>query len=386
MVRQLVLSGNGVDVVVAPAGTGKTYAIGVARDVWTLGGYQVRGVALSGRAATELQASARVPSSTIASFLGRFPYEPLSGRDVLVIDEAGMVGTRTLAQLLEHAARARAKVVLVGDHRQLPAIEAGGLLRGLTERLPTIELAENRRQREPWERAALIELRHGDLTQALHGYLEHDRVHIAPDADTARRRTIDAWAPQHLAGDNAVILAARHTDVAELNRLARERLVYDGVVHGPAVEAGERRFQIGDRVVALRNDYTLDLRNGHTGTVIHTDPERRSALVKLDIGGLREIPAGYLDAGLLGHGYAVTIHKAQGLTVDHAHLYAAGPLDRELTYVALSRGRATNHIHLADPERRVDAHALEVAPPAAMDRLARRLEAEHARRLAIDDE
>ena len=155
MVLQLTMAGHGVDVVVAPAGTGKTYALGVARDIWDIAGRRVRGVALSGRAAVELQESARIASSTIASFLDQLDRHPLRGHDVLVVDEAGMVGTRQLATLLEHAAQARAKIVLVGDYHQLPSIDAGGLLRGLAERLPAITLEENRRQREPWEREAL---------------------------------------------------------------------------------------------------------------------------------------------------------------------------------------------------------------------------------------
>ena len=136
------------------------------------------------------------------------------------------------------------------------------------------------------------------------------------------------------------MVAARHDDVAALNRLAREQLIDAGRIVGPGVECPTGMFQPGDRVVAYRNDYKLDIRNGQTATVIHADVEQRSLLVQLDNQQLREIPATYLDERCLGHGYAVTIHKAQGLTVDHAHLYAGANIDRELTYVAMSRGRA----------------------------------------------
>ena len=111
-----------------------------------------------------------MPTSTTDA---RGPFPP---NTVLVVDEAGMVGTRQLARVLDHAAAAHAKVVLVGDPRQLPEIDAGGLLRGLGARMPTIRLTENRRQRESWERDALAQLRDGHVDDAVAAYQEHGRI------------------------------------------------------------------------------------------------------------------------------------------------------------------------------------------------------------------
>ena len=385
LVRRLTTSGNGVDVVVAAAGTGKTYAMSVAREVWQRNGYRVHGVALAGRAAAELEHSARIPSSTIALFHKRLAEKPLTMRDVIVVDEAGMVGTRALAPILHAAATAGAKVVLVGDYHQLPEIDAGGLLRGLAARIEPVVLEENRRQREPWERAALVELRNGDVGQALTAYLEQGRIHVAPDASAAKVAVVEAWLETSGRGERSVMLAARHDDVRELNRLARQRLVDVGYLTGPAVVALDRVFQVGDQIVASRNDYKIDIRNGHTGTVTAVHQHERALTVRLETGEQRFIPEKYIDARQLAHGYAITIHKAQGLTVDHAHVLVIGGIDRELGYVALSRGRASNHIHIIEPARSDGAHGLEIAPASAIDALASQLQRERARTLAIDD-
>ncbi len=164
MVATLTSSGRAVDVVIAAAGTGKTFSLDAARDAWQRSGHLVIGTALAARAAVELEASAGIPSHTVAGLLADLDHGgrgPFPANTVLVVDEAGMVGTRQLARVLDHAAAGHAKVVLVGDPRQLPEIDAGGLLRGLGARMPTIRLTENRRQRESWDRDALAQLRDG---------------------------------------------------------------------------------------------------------------------------------------------------------------------------------------------------------------------------------
>ena len=158
MVRRLTEEGAGVAVVVGEAGTGKTFALGAAREAWEASGRRVIGVAIARRAARELELDAGISSTSVAALLEQLRRRPVSTiplRAVLVVDEAGMVSTRQLAALMDHAAARRAKLVLVGDHRQLPELEAGGAFRALTTRLPAIELHENRRQVEGWERNAL---------------------------------------------------------------------------------------------------------------------------------------------------------------------------------------------------------------------------------------
>jgi len=197
MLRRLTGDGDGVTVVVGRAGTGKTFTLDAAREAWARAGIEVQGVALAARAARELQEASGIPSMTIHRLLHQIdtgPGSPLRPGSVLVVDEAGMVGTRQLARLLHHAEQQRVKVVLVGDPRQLPEIDAGGLFGHLTRRLDAIQLTDNRRQKLTWEIDALERLRHGDPADALHLYDTHragrNRRHRRSPPRTARVRLV----------------------------------------------------------------------------------------------------------------------------------------------------------------------------------------------------
>jgi ATP-dependent exoDNAse (exonuclease V) alpha subunit len=168
-----------------------------------------------------------------------------------------MVGTRKLARLLSHAEAAQAKVVLVGDHRQLPEIDAGGVFRGLATRLPAIELSDNRRQHHAWERAALDELRDGDPAEGIAAFADHGRLTTAATAEQVRERLVDDWLAAHhdrTPGEAGVMLAARRVDVDDLNARARRRLQAAGRLTGPTLTTAERDFAVGDRVLCARND------------------------------------------------------------------------------------------------------------------------------------
>ena len=147
------------------------------------------------------------------------------------------------------------------------------------------------------------------------------------------------------------MIAARWADVDDLNHRARSRMLAADQLHGPELEAGERVFQVGDRVLALRNDKRRGLTNGSLGTVTDLDPAERRIRVRLDTGDMATVTPKYLDAGHLAHGYATTAHKAQGLTCDRALLLGNDSLYRELGYVGMSRGRLGNHLYVVDPDR-----------------------------------
>jgi conjugative relaxase-like TrwC/TraI family protein len=350
MVRRLTASGAGVQVVVGKAGTGKTYALDAAREAWEASGIRVDGVALAARAALELEASAAIPSTTLARLHGRLDDHregsPLQPGSVLVVDEAGMVGTRELARLLDHAETQAVKVVLVGDPKQLPEIDAGGLFRALTTRLPAIGLDDNRRQQHRWEQVALDELRHGELDTALATYRSHGRIHTGDTAEQIRAKLVDDWwvtAKDDLPG--SVMIGLRRSDVADLNHRARARMLTAGRLTGPALHAGENELRAGDRIVCLRNAPKLGVVNGTRATITHIHPVTRSVEAVDDRGLRLALPAGYLDAGHLTHGYAITGHKAQGLTCEHTYTLGTEALYREWGYVAMSRGRLTNQLY-----------------------------------------
>lgn len=223
LVRRVTGSGDGVEVVRAPAGTGKTFALEAA---WEAGGHRVFGCALSARAACELQDQVGIDATTIARLQGELDHGHSLGRgDVLIVDEAGMVGTRAIARLADHTAEAETKLVLVGDDRQLPELQAGGAFRSLADRLGAAELREVRRQRHDWDRAALTALRDGDVERWARAYREHGRIVARPTADGVRGQIVsDWWRASQDAGCDAVMIAHRRDDVSELNHRARALL------------------------------------------------------------------------------------------------------------------------------------------------------------------
>ena len=235
--RGLVLSGEQAEalahvtdrpdlgVVVGHAGTGKSAMLGVAREAWEAAGYQVRGVALSGIAAQNLESGSGISSRTIASLehgweQGR---DGLTSRDVLVFDEAGMVGTRQLERVLSHAAEAGAKVVLVGDPQQLQSIEAGAAFRSIHERHGGAEIGEVRRQRENWQRDATRDLATGKTGHALGAYRSRGMVHEAQTREQARDDLIDRWDRDRQASPDRsrIILTHTNDEVRALNEAAR---------------------------------------------------------------------------------------------------------------------------------------------------------------------
>jgi Ti-type conjugative transfer relaxase TraA len=341
-----------IALVVGYAGTGKSAMLGVAREAWEAQGYTVRGAALSGIAAENLEGGSAIPSRTIASLEHAWGQErdPLTSRDVLVIDEAGMIGSRQLERVLSRAERAGAKVVLVGDPEQLQAIEAGAAFRALAERHGAAEITEVRRQREDWQRAATRELATGGTAVALERYEAAGMVTGHATHEAAREAVVAGWDAGRraaLAGgreESRVILAHTRADVAELNQLARGRMREAGALgedQAVTTGRGERAFAEGDRVMFLRNERGLGVKNGSLGQVEVVTSSRMA--VRLDDG--RQVAFDLKDYADIDHGYAATIHKAQGVTVDRAHVLASSGLDRHAAYVALTRHREGVELH-----------------------------------------
>ena len=391
-VHRLLTGERLVDCLIAAAGSGKTYSLNLAREMWEGSHYRVIGASLAARAAKELEDQAHIPSRTIAKLLIDLDRgtEKLDDRTVLVIDEAAMVGTRALARLFDAAEAGGSRLILVGDPHQLQSIEAGGVLRGLENRLPTIGLTENRRQRHAWERVALADLRAGEVGRFLTACQANGRIHVGDTADSAKQQLISHWSTQLRFKRDVVILALRRDDVADLNRLARGKML-EGRRLGPdALIAGDCEFRTGDRMVCLRNQRADGLLNGLRGVVTSIDPEARSLTVRLTDGTDRVVPAGYLDAGHLDHGYAMTIHKAQGLTADEALVLATDDLYREAGYTALSRARLATQVFVAaddfDDDPSIDlSHAVRQSGSRVPNfDLARSLGRSHADHLAID--
>ncbi len=360
MVEAITTDGNDVSVVVGVAGSGKTHALLHAAHAWRSEEFEVIGCALAARAAANLEEGAAIPASTIERLLGDLGAgrRHLTSRSVVIVDEAAMVGTATITRLLDQTTSVGAKLVLVGDHRQLPEIEAGGAFAALAHALSSATLTTNRRQDDPEDRRILAELRHGDPTAAWQGLERRDRIRSFDHDDRAKQQMVEDWFAATRRGSAAVMLALYRSDVDDLNLLARQRMKAHHRLGLAELVVDDLPFAVGDRVVALRNRYDLGLLNGDSGTVRSIHPGTRSLRVQLDRGTQPRVPIDYLADGHLTHGYATTIHKAQGLTCDEAFVYADESIYREAGYTALSRARHQTRLYLATSDHSQDPASL----------------------------
>jgi ATP-dependent exoDNAse (exonuclease V) alpha subunit len=235
---------------------------------WRRSGIPVVGCALSARAACELRDQAGIDTTTIARLQKALDEGvALSAGAVLIVDEAGMAGTRDLARLAAAAERSNAKLVLVGDDRQLPEIDAGGAFRALAERLGATELREVRRQRQGWDRDALAALREGRIDRFAREYFQHGRLVAALTAEAARAALVEDWWAAHERGADALMIAHRRRDVSDLNARARERMREARRLGANELHFRGRDYAVGERVIATRNDYALGLVNREAGVV-----------------------------------------------------------------------------------------------------------------------
>jgi hypothetical protein len=404
MVRDLCQGGQGVAVVVGRAGTGKTFALGIARHAWQLDGYRLLATAPTGIATMSLQGEGFEEVATCDRLLGDLHkgHEQLDTRTVLVVDEAGMVGSRKLGRLLEHAEQAQAKVVLVGDDRQLAAIDAGGGFRALRLRLGASELTENRRQHQAWEREALELVRSGLLKEAVAAYRAHDRV-VAADSKPAATLALlqDWWAAwqqaEHDPAQEVVVLAARRAEVDRLNTACQELLATRGRLGCERLQVEDRQLRVSDRVVCGHNAIAeLGVANGTRGTITALDPQTRTLTLRLDGTDGREVtlPKSYLDGRGRGErnrrvdlAYATTGHRAQGLTRGRALVRLTGNEDVNWLYVQLSRARQDTRLYAVvgpEPQGGEELDLPDREQPDGYLQLAQALSRASGQTLAID--
>lgn len=330
------------------AGAGKSHMLAAARDVWHEAGYTVHGTALSGKAAEGLQNASRIPSQTLHSLLRDLDqgHTQLDGKTVLVVDEAGMVGSRQMSMLVTQAQGAGAKLVLVGDTRQLQAIDAGAAFRAIQQRVGGAELTDVRRQRYQADKEMARAFRDGRAADALKNLDSRGLLHVERTTEAAQQKAVANYVRDVSEGKTAVVLAATRREVRELNDAVRNELRNSGQLQGNDISVvtsrGVRSFTEGDRIVFLRNNHDLSVKNGTQATVIRLD--ERIMRVRLGDGTERLMnhTSGYNH---IDHGYALTVHKAQGATVDRAHVVAGEMTGREWTYVAASRAREETQVY-----------------------------------------
>ena len=388
LVRALAQSAEQVVCVVGHAGSGKTTALAVLADTFRREGFVAIGAAPSGIAAANLAAEAGIPAGTLHRLLTESRHRGGLPRGCLVVvDEAGMADTRMLTRLLVRVVAADAKLVLVGDQDQLPAVGPGGLFAAIVERKGAIELFENRRQRDQLERRALALLREGRTRDYLAHAARSGRLTVADTRTEAKARLVADWW-QAAGGDLAdcVMIAYRRADVRELNTVARTLLDREGRLGPDRLRlATGAELAVGDRVLCTRNNRRLAVANGSRGTVVGVDGKRRAVVVDFDDSRRVLLPAGDLDAGHVTHAYALTGHKTQGLTVEQSFVLADDQRAlKEWGYVALSRARAQTRLYTIENQLEPDAPPHRIEPDGPVDRLADALSRPATEMLALD--
>ncbi|TBY56467.1 Ti-type conjugative transfer relaxase TraA [Rhizobium leguminosarum bv. viciae] len=360
---------NAIAAVVGLAGAGKSTLLAAARVAWESDGRRVIGAALAGKAAEGLEDSSGIRSRTLAAWelawaSGR---ELLERGNVLVIDEAGMVSSQQMARLLDIAEQAEVKVVLVGDAMQLQPIQAGAAFRAITERIGFAELAGVRRQRQPWAREASRLFARGETGKGLDAYAQQGHLieagtraetidRIVADWSQARKQAIQnsttAGNDGRLRGDELLVLAHTNEDVKRLNEALRSVMVGEGALgedRAFRTERGAREFAAGDRIIFLENARFVEARamrlgpqhvkNGMLGTVVSTGDKRGDAVLSVRLDSGRDVVISESSYRNVDHGYAATIHKSQGATVERSFVLATGMMDQHLTYVSMTRHR-----------------------------------------------
>ncbi len=392
-----------VSVLVVQAGTGKGVVIAAAAGAWQREGHQVIGTAVAGATAERLGADANLERSiTTDALLARVQSGGLhlDAKTVVVMDEAGMADTKRLAALAGATARAESKLVLVGDHAQLPAIGAGGMFAELQGKVPTAEVSEVHRARHAWEREAWQQVRAGEAHRALASYQAHGRLHIADTRAQAAERMVDAWdrARQERPDERLVMLTdASNAELDRINALAQERRAEAGELGARSVQLPDRPCGLaaGDQVIftaALYRPGQPRVENGTLGNVVEVSGDDR---VSIQTTGAqdREVQLCSDELGELRLAYAQHLYRAQGRTVDRSFVLTGGwQTDREGAYVALTRAQDGTDVYVSREdlgEQGMDAGAIErlgeaMAESRAQEASIAALEQEHPRETTLD--
>lgn len=346
-----IAKGEDISVLVGRPGAGKSYLLKPLNLLYETHNYTVLGAALSGKVAKSLQAETSIASSTIASLTYRLKTGMLAldKNHILVIDEAGMVDFDNMACLIKHVRRAGAKIVLVGDPEQLKPIQKGEIFRGIASRIGYIELENIKRQRDLGDRKASLDLAKGKVDDAMHHYLRKGAISMTKNREEAVKYLINDW--QHNLNVDTlkehIMLAYSRLAVASLNEAGRKALQDKGIVKEGSFkyfsENGEKPILLaeGERVLLRQNNKEIGIRNGDLATIQSINGHSFTAI--LDSGEKVTVPKTYRN---IEYGYAMTVHKSQGMTKDKSFVYIdSKQWDRHLAFVAMTRHRESLKIY-----------------------------------------
>ncbi len=362
------VAGGGLKLVEGRAGTGKSYTLAAVREAHERAGHRVVGLAPTNAVAQDLKADGFTEAGTVHSALfglknGRTSWDR---RTVVVVDEAAMLDNRVTGELLAEARQAGAKVILAGDDRQLASIERGGLFSELRQRHGAAEITEVTRQKVDWQRQAARDLAEGRFDTAVSVYDRHGAITWTADQDEARAALVARWKADTLADPTAsrFVFAYTNADVSQVNAELRQVRRDRGELGSPDVrfetKHGAADFAVGDRVQFTDTDKRRHIYNGNAGVITGIDARTGQLTARLDAAaGVpgREVTWAAAEFEGFRHGYAGTIYKGQGKTLDHTYLLHTHHWRASASYVALTRQRESAQVFVAEDTAR-DAQQL----------------------------
>ncbi|MCP4282868.1 MAG: AAA family ATPase, partial [Gammaproteobacteria bacterium] len=356
------LSPKGLTVIEGRAGTGKSHTLGAVREALTANDYRVIGLAPTNTVAIDLQKDGFSEARTVHSLLWHIDHQRPEGNldknTVLVVDEAAMLDTNIMDRLLQEAERGKSKVILVGDDRQLASVSRGGMFGAITDRLGSAEITKVRRQREAWDRQAAQDFATGRFADGVEAYEQHGRIHWTADLEEARTALVKQWAKDTQDGiGNRFVFGYTNEEVDRLNQSLRQVEIERGRVDSSrSIEIETERFGTvqlakGDRVQFRSNDKPQGIVNGLLGTVQQISADG-AVQVRSDNGRSITFSAGDERCPEVQHGYAGTLYRGQGKTLDEAYLLHTYHWRDRPSYVAMTRARGAAKLFVARDQAR----------------------------------
>jgi|GEM_PF-6324610 len=407
-----VASGSDLSFIQGRAGAGKTTIMKIVGEEYTAQGFRVQGFALAGAAADNLERETGIPSRTIDSHIHQLirmdklkaelsaplrknasnaetvnrqkqqasldrlrESTSFTDKDILIVDEGGMVGTKHYQHILGKAEDAGAKVIVIGDNAQLKAFSAGAFYDEMLQQHGFAELSEIRRQKVDWQREASTYLSEGETRAAMDMYHENGRIHVLQTDEQTRAALIDQYFSdyeQFSQLEEQLVMAATRADVSELNKDIRSEMVELGLVV-ENVQVGEKEYGVGDQIVFLSNDNSgyyartiegdgVGVKNGTRG-VIHSIERTAQGHFNFHVklhGVERTISFNPNDkSDFFDHGYAITNHKAQGATVERSYVLTHPTMREDSSYVAMTRHRVDVNVYASNDHFEEYAHVVE---------------------------